>query len=87
MKRILLVKIAHSKSILISHEENQEKHGDFSLDSQSSKFAQQLHLKEIPNLLGGMEIINACERLQKFIHTMSFTIKNLTMAYITCNQM
>lgn len=25
----------------------------FSLNSQSSKFAQQLHLKEIPNLLGG----------------------------------
>lgn len=34
-----------------------------------------------------MEIINACERLQKFIHTMSFTIKNVTMTYITCNQM
>lgn len=53
MKRILLVKIASNDSILISHEENQEKHGNFSLNSQYSKYAQQLPLKEIPNLLGG----------------------------------
>lgn len=47
------MKIAHNKSIVISHKENEEKHGDFSLSSQSSKFAQQLDLKEIPDLLGG----------------------------------
>lgn len=55
MKRILLVKIASNNSVLISHEENQEKHGKFSLHSQSSRYAQQLPLKEIPNLLGGHE--------------------------------
>lgn len=52
MKRILFVKIASNNSVLISHEENQEKHGNFSLNSQSPRYAQQLPLKEIPNLLG-----------------------------------